>query len=91
MFDAEVLSEHLSKKVREANSETSGEPLTHGPHFWLKGKYLISNLDRYQRRGAEATSFVSGPFALTRLLSARNIRDSSQSRYFRKAGIVADK
>ena len=35
--------------------------------------------------------FVSGPFALARLLSARNIRDSSQSRYFRKAGIVADK
>lgn len=90
MFDAEVLSEHPSEKVREANSETSGEPLTHGPHFWLKGKCLISTLD-YQQRGAEATSFVSGPFALARLLSARNIRDSSQSRYFRKAGIVADK
>jgi hypothetical protein len=41
MFDAEVLSEHLSENVREAKSETSGEPLTHGPHFWLKGKYLI--------------------------------------------------
>jgi hypothetical protein len=72
MFDAEVLSEHLSEKVKETNSETSGEPLTHGPHIWLKGKYLTSTLDRYQRRGAEATSFVSGPFALPRPLSARN-------------------
>jgi hypothetical protein len=91
MFDAEVLSEHLSEKVRKANSETSEKPLTHGAHFWLKGKYLISTLERYQRQSAEATSFVSGPFALLRLLTARNIRDSSQSRYFRKAEIVADK
>lgn len=36
-----MLSEHLSEKVREANSETSGEPLAHGAHSGSKESTLF--------------------------------------------------
>lgn len=60
-------------------------------HIPAQRKVPYFNPRQISAAGAEATSFLSGPFALPRLLSARNIRDSSQSKNFRKAEIVADK